>query len=176
MTNKVKHKSKLLVETTKGHYLLYLKIVSNTYKYQQGPSPSLWDPSSSCFLSHTWVSSLSRTGVWAPTTEQGMTESFLRASLSREDRDAESHICMFYGWPQGRGRGSRFCDSLGKKNSTWGRMRTKRWRWGHLRSPCVWVPATYVISYFLLKNLYFSLDMVLDIFNLGTQKEERKAS
>lgn len=34
MTIKVKHKSKLLVETTKGHYLLYLKIVSNTYKWE----------------------------------------------------------------------------------------------------------------------------------------------
>lgn len=34
MTIKVKHKSKLLVETTKGRYLLYLKIVSNTYKWE----------------------------------------------------------------------------------------------------------------------------------------------
>lgn len=156
-------------------------IFKNCFQYlqvgtQQGPSPFLWDPSSSCFLSHTWVSSLSRTGVWAPTTEQGMTESSLRASLSREDREAESHICMFYGWPHRRGRGSCFCESLGKKNSSWGRMRIKRWGWGHLGSPCFWEPAAYVISYFPLKSLCFPLDMVLDIFNLGTQKAERKAS
>lgn len=34
MTIKVKHKSKLLVETTKGRYLLYSKIVFSTYKWE----------------------------------------------------------------------------------------------------------------------------------------------